>query len=287
MNVHDYNEHRRSIQLDSGPVSVAEIGVGAPALFVHGVFLNGLLWRNVVERVSDVRRCIVVDLPGHGLTPATPHHDFSLVGLATWLRELCDALDLESVDLVANDTGGAVAQVFAAHFTDRVRTLTLTNCDCHDNVPPEAFRPTAALAGTGELASGLSGMTNDLALARGLLMEAGYEDPDAVPDDVVEAYVQPLAPDQATGREFERFVAAIGPDDLVEVEDRLRTLDLPALIVWGTGDRFFETTWAYWLRDLLRGTRKVVEIDGAKLWFPDEHADQLATELREFWEATG
>jgi pimeloyl-ACP methyl ester carboxylesterase len=38
-------------------------------------------------------------------------------------------LNLDQIDLVANDTGGAVAQIAAAHLGDRLATLTLTNCD--------------------------------------------------------------------------------------------------------------------------------------------------------------
>ncbi len=67
------------------------------------------------------------------------------------------------------------------------------------------------------------------------------------------------------------------------VEDQLRAFSVPALIVWETGDRFFEVDWPYWLRDLLPGTKSVVELDGAMLFFPDERADVFARELRQFW----
>jgi pimeloyl-ACP methyl ester carboxylesterase len=270
------------IDLPSGPASIADIGEGPPALFVHGVFLNGLLWRNVIERVHDIRRCIAVDLPGHGHTPPGPDRDLSLSGLAQMLTELCDALQLATVDLVANDTGGAVSQVFVARDPSRVRSLTLTNCDAHDNVPPAEFKDTAALAGTGQLANGLAGLAGDFAAARAILLDAGYENPDGVPDDIVAEYVRPLAPDENTGRELERFVAAIKPDDLLAVEDTLRSIRVPTLIVWGTGDRFFGPEWAYWLRDLFSADG-VIEIPDAKLWFPDEHADALASVLRDFW----
>ena len=65
------------------------------------------------------------------------------------LEELCEGLGLTQVDVVANDTGGAVAQVFAACHPGRIRTLTLTNCDVHDNFPPEPFKPFVALAESG------------------------------------------------------------------------------------------------------------------------------------------
>ena len=82
------------------------------------------------------------------------------------LDELCERLGLDQVDVVANDTGGAVAQVFAARYPHRIRTLTLTNCDVHDNFPPEAFKPFVALAEAGELGPMVAAMAGDLAVAR-------------------------------------------------------------------------------------------------------------------------
>ena len=92
--------------------------VGAPAaLFVHGVLVNADLWRNVIFDVADLRRCVAVDLPAHGASPAgSDAADLSLTGLATMLDGLCAVLSLDQVDVVANDTGGAVAQVFAARY---------------------------------------------------------------------------------------------------------------------------------------------------------------------------
>ena len=57
----------------------------------------------------------------------------------------------------------------------------------------------------------------------------------------------------------------------------------PTLIVWGTADGFFPVKWAYWLRDTIPGTRKVIEIDGAKLFFPEERPEQFAAAVRAHW----
>ena len=84
---------------------------------------------------------MAIDLPLHGRTPATVGQDFSLPALARFVADCCDALGLDSVDLVANDTGGAVAQVFAAQHSQRLTSLTLTNCETHDNLPPKVHSP--------------------------------------------------------------------------------------------------------------------------------------------------
>ena len=70
---------------------------------------------------------------------------------ANMLREFLDALKIDRVDLVGNDSGGGIAQIFAALHPERVRSLTLTDGDTHDNWPPEAFKPFLEMAAAGGL----------------------------------------------------------------------------------------------------------------------------------------
>jgi pimeloyl-ACP methyl ester carboxylesterase len=281
MDVEQFTKHRTTGRTAEGPFSYVEVGEGPPALFVHGVFLNGYLWHDVLDGVRDLRRCIAVDLPAHGATPATD--DLSVAGLAAWLVGACDALGLDTVDVVANDTGGAVAQVFAARHPQRVRTLTLTNCDTADNLPPAAFQAVVDLARGGQLAPAVQGLAADPELARSPAgLGSGYQHPERLPDEAIAAYLAPFAePDRA--RDLERCVAALDAGDLRAVQDGLRRLDVPTAIVWGTGDAFFPVGEAHGLRDLIPGATEVVEVDGATLFVPDERAAELVAPLRRLW----
>lgn len=97
---------RRSIETASGRISYAEQGAGPVAFFVHGVLLNGHLWRHQLEHLSDIRRCIAVDLLAHGETEIAPGQDVSVTANAKMLKEFLDALNIEQVDLIGNDSGG-------------------------------------------------------------------------------------------------------------------------------------------------------------------------------------
>ena len=119
----------RSVDTLSGRISYATAGSGPVALFVHGVLLNKHLWRHQLAKLSDIRRCIAVDLLAHGETEIAPNQDVSVTANAKMLKEVLDALKIAQVDLVGNDSGGGIAQIFAALNPERVRTLALTNCD--------------------------------------------------------------------------------------------------------------------------------------------------------------
>ena len=281
---------RKSIRLERGDVAYVDQGDGrAPvALFVHGVLVNADLWRNVIWDVADGRRCIAPDLPAHGATTAPDGDgattDLSLNGLAAMLDELCARLRLDQVDVVANDTGGAVAQVFAARFPQRIRTLTLTNCDVHDNFPPEPFKPFVALAEAGELGPMVAAMAGDLTVARSEIGFAqGYARPDRLPDELLASYLGPFVPDQ--GRGLERFLVSSSAAELMAVEPLLAELDVPAQVAWGTADLFFEPSWAERLRAMIPGVERVTLVPDAMLFWPDERAADLVPLLRGFWEA--
>jgi pimeloyl-ACP methyl ester carboxylesterase len=82
---------------------------------------------------------------------------------------------------------------------------------------------------------------------------------------------------------FARLLTSLRAEDLVAVEPELARLRVPTLVVWGTGDIFFDVRWAYWLAEHIPGVTRVVELDGARLFFPDERATEFAALVGEHW----
>ena len=271
-----------TIDTAKGPAAYTDTGGdGPPALFVHGVATSGLLWHNVIDQVRDGHRCLTVDLPLHGATP--PAADYSLGALADFVIAFAQAYGLSDIDLVANDTGGAVAQIVAARHPELLRSFTLTNSDTLGNLPPKAFLPTVLLARAGLLAPLTRRLAGDPRRARRMLYGSGYQDTDRLPLEKVRAWQEPVMTNG--GRELQRFIAGLRPDDLEAAAPRLAQLTVPTLLVWGTGDRFFGVEHAYRLRDLIPGATDVVEVPGARLFFPDERPGDLAEPLVTFWES--
>lgn len=277
---------KRSVQTPSGRISYSEAGTGSgpAALFVHGVLLSGYLWRHQLARLSDVRRCIAPDLLAHGDTQITPNQDVSVTANARMLREFLDALQIEKVDLVGNDSGGGIAQIFAALNPARVRSLALTNCDAHDNWPPVAFQPFLEMAAAGGLRGALDAMLADKNVYRSAqALGPAYEHPERVTDETIETYLRPFVSSEQRTRDLQRFLAAFDCRHTTAVEPQLRKLKAPTLIVWGTGDVYFDVRWSRWLAEAIPGTRRRVELEGARIFFPEERAAEFNEELRTHW----
>jgi pimeloyl-ACP methyl ester carboxylesterase len=216
---------KRMVDTPSGRIAYTQQGRGPVALFVHGVLLNAHLWRHQLAHLSDLRRCIAVDLLAHGDTEITPHQDVSVTANATMLKEVLDALSIEQVDLVGNDSGGGIAQIFAALHPQRVRSLALTDCDTHDNWPPDAFKPFLAMAANGGLPGTLNAMLSDKNIYRSPeALGPAYEHPAQVTDESIEIYLRPLVKTEQRTRDFQRFLAAFDNRHTLAIEARLRTL---------------------------------------------------------------
>jgi len=279
---------KNSVQTPSGRINYTEQGSGPVALFVHGVLLNGYLWRHQQTELSDVRRTIAVDLLAHGATEISPDQDVSVLANAKMLNEFLDALSIEKADVVGNDSGGGICQIFSALYPERVRSLTLTNCDTHDNWPPEAFKPFVAMVKVGGLRNTLEAMLSNKAVYRSPdALGPAYEHPENVADETIETFLHPfVATDQRT-HDLERFVNAFNNKYTVAVEFKLKMLNAPTLIVWGTDDIYFDVKWSHWLADTIPGTKRRVEFENARIFFPEERAEDFNRELRDFWKQTG
>jgi pimeloyl-ACP methyl ester carboxylesterase len=295
MNVPTFHASRRYADVKSGRIAYFEKGRGPVALFVHGVPLNGYHWRNIIDRVQHRRRCIAIDLMALGYTEIAPTQDVSFTAQARMLVEVMDALGIAKVDLVGNDSGGAIAQIFAAHHPERLTSLVLTNCDVHDGWPPPQVLPIMEHARNGTLAPIFQPMLDrpDLLRERYARGESvplfrSYADPSVLTDEVIRLYLQPLLSSQPRIEAFQRYWLGFDNTHTVAIHSALKALQVPTLIVWGLKDIFFDKKWAYWLKDTIPGARRVIEVAEGRLFFPEDLPDTLAGPMLQFWdEAVG
>jgi pimeloyl-ACP methyl ester carboxylesterase len=291
MEIAEFHASRRFAEVKSGRIAYFERGDGPPALFLHGVPICGYHWRHIFDRVQHKRRCIAIDLMGLGYTEIAPTQDVSFTAQAQMLTEVLDHIGIDQVDLVGNDSGGAIAQIFAANHPHRLRSLVLTNCDVHDGWPPPQVLPLLEHSRKGTLAPIFQPTLDHPDLAReryargeSVPLFRSYADPGILTDDLIRLYLQPLLSSPQRIDAFGRYWLGFDNAQTVAIRPALERLEVPTLIVWGLKDIFFDRKWAWWLKGTIPGAKDVIEVEDGRLFFPEDRPDTLAQPMLKFWE---
>jgi haloalkane dehalogenase len=108
----EFHATRHFAKLEQGRIAFVERGKGKAALFLHGFPLNGFQWRGVLNPLSAHRRCIALDFMGLGYTEVNESQSVAPSAQVTMIAAFLDSLSIATVDLLANDSGGGVAQLF-------------------------------------------------------------------------------------------------------------------------------------------------------------------------------
>jgi pimeloyl-ACP methyl ester carboxylesterase len=280
-----FHAMRRFAATRSGRVAYVERGAGRAALFFHGWPLNGFQWRGALERLSPYRRCIAPDFIGMGHSEGAKGQDVSPGAQAEMMAALLDTLGVDAVDVVCNDSGGTVAQLFAVRYPRRVRTILFTTCDVNKTNPPPAFRPVIDLARKGLIAPYIlrPALANPDIARSPQSLGGAYTDPANLTDECIETYLAPLAATPERIAQFEAYTLALEPNVLEKIEPELKHCAAPARIIWGDAAPAFPVEDAQWLDRTLPHSRGVRIVPGAKLFFPEEMPDIIAEEAMRLW----
>jgi pimeloyl-ACP methyl ester carboxylesterase len=284
MNIRDFEARRRFIDTSAGRIASYEIGEGPTALFIHGYPLTAYHWRKQMSALCDIRRCVAVDLLGLGYTEPAEGVPITYTRQAEMIAEVVAELDLGPVDLVGNDSGGSISQVFAVEHPECIRTLTLTNCEVHDNNPPDALVPLVDAARAGALGDMLASILDNLEAGRAGFA-AVFNDPVAALDEERAQYaLGPIAASSERRRLASEYLTSLSAETTIRAAEALTEFESPILVVWGDADEYMPVKWAHWLEEHIPAVERKVVIEGGKLFFPEEkEGDQLNAELREFW----
>jgi pimeloyl-ACP methyl ester carboxylesterase len=266
---------RRRVELSAGPLHYRERGEGTPVVFLHPMIVNADMWRNVVPSLAGSHRCIAPDLPlgGHE-EPMRPDADLSPPGVARIVAELLEALKLEDVILVGNDTGGAFAQIVAARHPERLGRLMLVTCDAFDNFPPPAAKPLVWFAHVPGSAQAARLLTRSRRVRRSPLC-FGWLTKRAFEPEIERSYLSVTTAHPGVRRDARKALRALHPRHTLAAVEGLRRFERPALIAWSTEDRFFPVEHAHRLGEVLPAAR-VELVDDCYTFMAEDRPDALA-----------
>lgn len=274
---------RKEIQLSGGTIRYREAGAGTPIVFVHGVLVNGDLWRDVVPPLAGHYRCLAPDLPLGGHTPPLrPDADLTPPGLARLVADFLAALDLREVTLVGNDTGGAICQLVVAHHPERIARLVLTNCDAFEHFPPPLVLPF-------KWGGFVPGFTAALAHAlrlppprRLLYALLAHRNPGR---EVLDSYFAPLIRDHAVRRDTTKVLRGLSKRHTLAAARLFPAFRRPVLIAWGEDDLVFPQRDAERLRGAFPDAR-LEWVAHSRCFVCEDQPERLAELIAEFMRET-
>jgi pimeloyl-ACP methyl ester carboxylesterase len=260
-----------TVELSAATIDVRDSGGSGPTvLFVHGLLVDGTLWRTVAERL-DGMRCVVPTLPlGSHRVPARDRSALTPIGVADMIAELIERMELTDVTIVANDTGGAITQLLLTRRPERIARVVLTPCDAFENFLPPAFRPLQWLAKARLLGAFLQGAripaVRRSPLAYGVLTKR------RIPADLLEAWVRPALSDRRIRGDLQHFTRHIDKRLTLDAATKLGRFQRPVLLAWSREDRFFKLSFAKRLAAVFPDARLEEVADAATFLMLDQPA---------------
>jgi len=272
-----------AVELSRGTIDYEDSGGEGPVIvLLHGLIMDGSLWRHVVRDLRADYRCVLPTLPlGAHRRPMRSDADLSMRGIAETIGELLEALDLRDVALAMNDWGGGQLLI-GGPYGERIARLALCSCEAFDNVPPKGAA--RALPYIARVPGGL-----DAALLpfrfdrlRRLPMTFGPLSKRPLPREVMDRWFAPIGEQREIRRDLRKYVVSSpeGRRDLLAAADALASFDRPALVAWATEDRLMPREHGRRLAALLP-QGKLVEIPDSYTLIPEDQPAALAAQMRE------
>lgn len=201
-----------------------EGGKGEPLLLLHGFGANKDNFARVAKHLTPHYRVIIPDHIGFGESAKPPQADYAPRAQAERLRALMRKLGIASLHLGGNSMGGHIALTYAASYPKEVQSLWLLSAAGVWSAPPSEMRRRIAETGGNPMI-----VKNEEEFAR-LVSVVTY-----VPLPVPRRFLDVVAQERIRNHDLEsRIFKQLAEDS---VEQRIRGLAIPALVVWGAQDR--------------------------------------------------
>jgi pimeloyl-ACP methyl ester carboxylesterase len=229
----------QNVEIDGLPIRYLSAGEGPPLVLLHGAGDNSLDWRWVLPALARKHRVYALDLPGSP-DSARPAANYSPAFFERFVAAFVDALGIGPATFVGNSLGGLIALRLALSEPARVTALVLVNSAGLGSAVNPVFT-FVNVPGLGEAAIPLWRMpvgAYQRAWGRTTLLFA--HSPRSVPREWLAEQCRLARSPGYLEAHLTALRALVSPLGQREVlVDRLPSLKIPALVVWGERDRVF------------------------------------------------
>lgn len=265
--------------VDGATIAYSDTGTGPTVLFVHGVYVTGALWDDVVAELGGAARCIVPTWPLGAHDPVVGNADLGAEAAARRIVHLMEVLDLREVTVVANDTGGGLTLAALGDPTldqSRIKRYVFTNSDSYEHFPPGSFAQIVRIC---RFSPRLGG-----AILRGLASGPGQGfflkqvSKTTVTPARKAAIFGAFATNAVSRRQAVAVTASLDPTLTLRASTAIEQFDGPVTLVWGADDKLFPLDHARRLAAAFPRAR-LVEIPDCSTYVMLDAPKQLAAEI--------
>lgn len=269
------------LELTAGTIDYEDTGGEGPVvLLLGGAVMDGSVWEPLVQELRAEHRCVVPTLPlGAHRRPMRADADLSLQGFGRIVAEVIERLDLREATVVVNDH--AAGLVLAGERPELVARLVISSCEAFENYPPGLPGKNLRLLGMvpGGLYVAMQAMRSH-ALRRSPI-GFGWMAKRPLPGELVDRWLQPMQTDAGVRRDLRKYIRGARRREMMEVCERLRAFDRPALVVWTPEDRVQRPEHGRRLAALLPDA-ELVEIRDSYTLIMRDQPIAFAAAIREF-----
>lgn len=214
-------------------VTVRYIDIGTDSkgtvLLMHGIPTWGYLYHEIIPLLAQAGyRVVAPDFLGHGWSDRRDRFDRSFQDQARMITSLLDALQIDCVDVVGHDTGGAVALILAIEQRQRVNRMVIANSVCYDRFDDD-------MLDFGHPLRWKPRPVSDLVEALEESLAAGLSNQSRLTTEFRQGIIAPWASEEGK-LSLLRNASALNANQTMALVDRHSTISAPTMVLWGMDD---------------------------------------------------
>jgi len=232
------------------------------------------IWKRLVPYFKVKYDIILIDLLGCGDSDKPLHEDFSLKRQAFMINEFCQKLDISKFHMVCHDVGGGVGQIVAVNFPELLYDLILINSIGYNFWPVQPI-----IAMRTPIIRQIAMAILDFGMFE-WIVKRGLYNKNQLSDELMKLFWKPMK--TSIGRKgFLHFAKCLDNKNLTEIEEELRQLVIPVLIIRGEADVYLSASISEKLHSEIPGSM-LVKIEQAGHFLQIDEPEKISTSILNF-----
>lgn len=262
------------LEIEGNSISYIREGSGEPVIFIHGITTYSFIWRRIAPYFTNNYDVILIDLLGCGNSDKPLNQDLSLKRQSKLIREFCEKLGILKVHLVCHDVGGGIGQIFAVDYPQMLYDLTLINSVAYNFWPVQPI-----IAMRTPIIRQIAMSTLDLGMFE-LIIKRGLYHKTQLTKELMDYFWSPMK--TSAGRKgFLHFAKCLDNKNLTDIEDKLRKLIVPTLIIRGEADVYLGDAISEKLHSEIPSSR-LVKIETGGHFIQEDEPGKISELILEF-----